>query len=221
MIIRSVFRDGKYTRDKKGVLYLIFVGVVLIVYFPIAWVYQKMKLEMGVNAAEIALAFAMVICLGLVMTGMCLGYFIDSAIRKRRFIFLDPPPGGWVDTLIRIWGFELITGETEIPPISAPAHVLEADKVLATLDKPRRRGRKPTFTIDRWRRVVLNWENRDTLRDMMTLADLIAEEFGTHADGSPKMTEQTYYYWRDKVFREIKNEAEARNSSAKITLNKI
>jgi hypothetical protein len=221
MIIRSIFRGGKYTRVIKGVLYLILFGVALIVYFPIAWVYQKMKLDMGVNVADIALAFAMVLCLGLVMTGMGLGYLIDMAIRRRRFIFLTPLSGSWVDTLIRIWGFELIDGETEIPTISAPAHTIEADKVLEILNKPRRRGRKPTFSIDRWRRVVLKWENRDTLRDTMTLADLLAEEFGTHVDGSPRMTEQSYYDWRDKVFSEIKNETEAKISSGNITQSKI
>jgi len=220
MIIRTIFRGGKYTRVEKTVLYLILVGVALIVFFPIAWVYQKIKFDVGVNVADIALTFAMVICLGLVMTGMCLGYFIDSAIRKRRFIFLDPPPGGWVDTLIRIWGFEPIDGERVIPP-SAPAQTLEADKVLAILNKPRRRGRKPTFTIDRWRRVVLKWEYRDTLRDSMSLADRLSEEFGSNVDGSPTMTEQSYYYWRDKVFTEIKNETEAKISTGNITQSKI
>jgi hypothetical protein len=203
-------------RVKKTIPYLILVGVALIVFFPIAWVYQKIKLDMGVNVADIALTFAMVICLGLILTGMRMGYFIDMSIRKRSFIFLAQPTGGWVDTLIRIWGIEPIDGERVIPP-SAPAQILEGDKILAILNKPRQRGRKPTFSIDRWRRVVLKWENRDTLRDAMSLADRLSEEFGSNVDGSPKMSEQSYYYWRDKVFTEIKNESEAKISSGNIT----
>ena len=56
---------------------------------------------------------------------------------------------------------------------------------------------------------MFKWEKRDPLRDTMTLADLLAEEFGTNADGSPRMTEQTYYDWRDRVFAELKKEAES------------
>jgi len=221
MIIRTIFRGGKYPPVKKGVLYLTLIGVGLIVFLLIAWVYQKMKLCMGVDFAEITLTFAMVIFLGMVIMGMGLAYFIDSAIRRRRFIFRTPQPGGWVDVLVKTWGFELIDEQPEFLTISAPAQTLEADEVLAILNKPRRRGRKPTYSIDRWRRIVLKWENRDTLRDTMTLADLLAEEFGTHADGSPGMTEQSYYDWRDKVFTEIKNEAEAIKTSCKITRGKI
>ncbi|MFA5873140.1 MAG: hypothetical protein WC832_04175 [Anaerolineales bacterium] len=221
MIICAIFRSGKYPPVKKGVLYLTLLGVGLIVFIPIAWMYQKMKLGMGVDVAQITLTFAMVIFLGMVLAGMGLAYFIDSTIRRRRFIFRTPQPGGWVDALIRVWGFELIDEQLESPAISAAAQTLEADEVLAILNKPRRRGRKPTYSIDRWKRIVLKWENRDTLRDTMTLADLLAEEFGTHADGSPGMTEQSYYDWRDKVFAELKNEAEAIKSSGKITRGKM
>jgi hypothetical protein len=210
MIIRTIFRGGKYTRVEKSVLYLILVGVALIVFFSIAWVYQKIKFDVGVNVADIGLTFAMVFCFWLVLTGMRMGYFIDMGIRKRSFIFLAPPTGGWVDTLIRIWGFEPIDGEKEIPTISESTHTPEEDNVLENMNKPRRRGRKPTFPIDRWRRVVLKWENRNTLRDTMTLAEVLSKEFGTNVDGSPRMAEQSYYVWRDRVFAEIKKEAEAK-----------
>ena len=68
---------------------------------------------------------------------------------------------------------------------------------------------------------MLKWEYRDTLRDSMSLADRLSEEFGSNVDGSPTMTEQSYYYWRDKVFTEIKNETEAKISTGNITQSKI
>ena len=209
MVIRTILRGGRCSPVKKSILCLILIGVGLFVSLPIAWVYQKMKLGMGVDVAEITLTFAMIIFLGIVLVGMGLAYFIDSAIRKQRFIFHAPQPGGWVDALIRTWGFHLIDKQPENPAKSAAAQSLEVDEVFAILNKPRRRGRKPTYSIDRWKRIVLKWENRDTLRDTMTLADLLAEEFGTHADGSPKMTEQSYYDWRDKVFAEVKKQQKA------------
>ncbi len=221
MIIHTIFRSGKYPPVKKGVLYLTLGGIGLIVFLPIVWAYQKMKLGMGVNIAQITLTFAIVIFLGMVLAGMGLAYFFDGAIRKQRFIFRAPQPRGWVNVLIRIWGFELIDEQPESPAISAPTQTLKANEALAILNKPRRRGRKPTYSIDRWKRIVLKWENRDTLRDTMTLADLLAEEFGTHADGSPRMTEQSYYDWRDRVFAELKKEVEGTKSSGQITRGKM
>jgi hypothetical protein len=203
MTIRTIYRSGKYPPVQKALLYLTLVGVVVIVFLPIAWMYQKMKLGMGVNIAQITLTFAMVIFLGLIMTGMGLAYFIDNAILRRKFIFRTSQPGGWVDVLVRAWGFDLIDEQPEILEISAPGLTLEADEDLEILNKPRKRGRKPLYLIDRWRRVVLTWEKRDTLRDSMTLIDLLIAEFGTHADGSPGMSRQSYYDWRDKVIVEF------------------
>jgi hypothetical protein len=217
MIIRTIFRGGKYPPVKRGVLYLTLIGVDLIVFLPIAWMYQKLKLGMGVEVAQISLTIAMLRSLELVLVGIGMAYFIDSAILRRKFIFHAPQPGSWVDALIRAWGFDLRDEQPENPAIAATAQALEVVNALAILNKPRRRGRKPSYSIDRWRRVVLNWESRDTLRNTMTLADMLAEEFGTHADGSPRMSEQSYYDWRDKVLSEIKNEAEALNSSCKAT----
>lgn len=171
-----------------------------------------MKLNMGVDFAEIILVFAMVILLEMVLAGMGLAYFVDSAIRKQRFIFRTPQPGSWVSVLIKIWGFEVVNEIPEIPVIFTPTQTTQADEALAILNKPRRRGRKPTYSIDRWTRIVMKWENRDTLRNTMTLSDHLAEEFGTNADGSPRMTEQSYYDWRDKVFTELRKEVEGTQS---------
>ncbi len=213
MIIRTIFRGGKNTPVNTFFLSLTLVVVGLIEYLPITWVYQKTKQALGVDFAQISLTFTTVILLGLVLTGMVLAYFIDNAIRKRRFIFRSPRCWGWVEPLIRVWGFELVDEHQESHVTSKADNTLMPDEVSTILNKPRRGGRRPTYSIDRWRRIVLKWENRDTLRDAMTLADLLAEEFGTHPDGSPRMTEQTYYCWRDKVLDEIKNEVEANNSS--------
>ena len=221
MIIQTIIRGGKYSPVNKSILYLTLIGMGLIEFLLIDWIYRKMKFGMGVEVAQISLTFAMVIFLGTVLAGLGLAYFIDSALRKRRFIFRTPQPGGLVDALVKVWGFELIDEKPENPPLSAPVPTLQVDEALAIVNKPRRRGRKPTYSIDRWRRIVLKWEDRDTLRDTMTLADLLAEEFGTHADGSPRITEQSYYAWRDKVFAEIRNEAEVIKSSCKIPRSEI
>jgi len=37
----------------------------------------------------------------------------------------------------------------------------------------------------------------------MTLAEFLSQEFGTYADGSPCMSENSYYDWRKRVFDEL------------------
>jgi len=185
------------------------------VFLPIAWVYKKLKLGIGMDVAQITLTFAMVILLGIILAGMGLAYFVDRAIQKQSFIFRALKPGTWVNALIGAWGFVLVEEQPEDGTIPTQNPVPEVEDLLAVLNRPRRRGRKPTYSIDRWKRIVLKWENRDPLRDTMTLADLLAEEFGTYADGSPKMTEQSYYDWRNRVFAELKKEAEGEKPQAK------
>jgi len=62
--------------------------------------------------------------------------------------------------------------------------------------------RRPIFTLQDWMPVVEKWENRDRTRDTFTLAELIAEHFGTYPDGSPVVSTQTYYAWRKRVLAE-------------------
>ena len=195
------------------ILSLTLVVVSLIEYLSINWVYQKTRLALGVDLAQISVSFVTIIVLGMVLLGMRLAHFIGDAMARRRFIFRNPRSEGWVLALIRVWGLELPDEHPESHVISKADNTLKPDEVSAILNRPRQRGRRPAYSIDRWRRIVLKWENRDTLRDAMTLADLLAEEFGTHPDGSPRMTEQTYYCWRDKVLEVFKNEVEANNLS--------
>jgi hypothetical protein len=52
----------------------------------------------------------------------------------------------------------------------------------------------------------LAWENRDTLRNPMTLSEFLSLEFGTYADGSPRMSENSYYDWRKRVIEELQKQ---------------
>ncbi|MFT3892727.1 MAG: hypothetical protein QM730_13940 [Anaerolineales bacterium] len=85
--------------------------------------------------------------------------------------------------------------------------------VTALLDRQPKRGRRPTYSIDRWKRVVMAWENNDPLRNPLTLSEFLAEEFGTYADGSPKMSENSFYDWRKKVMDELRRQEALKNNS--------
>ncbi|MBL6960244.1 MAG: hypothetical protein ISR59_03980 [Anaerolineales bacterium] len=62
--------------------------------------------------------------------------------------------------------------------------------------------RKLTFTLENWIPVVEKWESRDRTHDSFTLAELIAEHFGTQPDGTPVVSTQSYYAWRKRVLAE-------------------
>ena len=217
MTIHTLYRSRKYSPGNNVILSLILIVLTVIVFLPITWVYHNTEHILGLEFAQISLTFATILFMAMILTGMGLAHFISNAIRRRNFIFRAPKPGSWAVALIKGWGFELIEESQEKHETSMPDRIFELDQVSAILNKPRRRGRRPTYTLDRWRRIALKWENRDTLRDTMTLVDLLAEEFGSHPDGSPKITVATYYCWRDKVLEEARNTNDSKSTSIKIS----
>ncbi len=214
MNICTIFRSKKYGPIQKVMLYLSLIGAGLLVFVPVAWAYHKIQMGVGVEVAQTVLAFEVAFLLVLTFTGFALGYLMDWAIRHRRFVFHAPQQGGWIETLIRLWGYELnCCDQAGEFPASFSDKSQNKDEILALINRPRRRGRKPTFSIDQWKRVVLKWENRDPLRDTFTLSELLAEQFGTYADGSPRMADQSYYAWRDRVLVELQQEAGKKRSN--------
>jgi hypothetical protein len=87
------------------------------------------------------------------------------------------------------------------------------------VQKRRRLGRKPNFPLERWLPIAQKWENRDPLVDAFTLGELISEHLGTHPDGSPIMTEQSYYStWRDLAIEELEKR-EAQKKARRLAKN--
>jgi len=94
------------------------------------------------------------------------------------------------------------------PQLSLPeSETSNVAQLLVSMDKPKRRGRPPTHSLDRWTRVVFAWENRDPYRNPMTLTEFLSQEFGTYADGTPCMSENSFYENRKKVFEELRKNA--------------
>ena len=193
------------------------VGAGLVVLFSTLWTYQKIESREGTDFAQATMVLTMVVLLTLISAGMVLAYFIFRAIKEQRMIFGSLRPGGWMEAFIRVWGFEIIEEKTQkdAEPASIPA--TEEDDDLAIIDKPRMRGRKPLFPLSKWKPIVLKWENRDPILDTMTLTELLSEAFGTCADGTPMVSEQTYYTWRDRVFEDMKKKAKSRKASSQKT----
>jgi hypothetical protein len=170
----------------------------------IVWVFHRIQSRFGEELAEIAAALMSILILALIMVGMRAGWSLDCFIRHRQ---IDV----WrIHRSIRHTGYFLsLLGYEEIQPqVSPPESGLSKTvQMLASMDRPKRRGRPPTHSFDRWIRVVAAWDNRDPYRNPMTLAEFLAQEFGTYADGTPCMSENSFYENRKKVFEALRKDA--------------
>ena len=111
---------------------------------------------------------------------------------------------------MNLWGYELKEKDA-YQTINPEPQIIEPFDLF---NMPARRGRKPTFPLERWIPIAMKWENRDPIRDAFTLGELIAELLGTNSDGSPIVSEQTYYsVWRQRAMDEIRRRAKAKRSA--------
>lgn len=194
MKLKRLLRSWKRGTFKTiRLTFFILIIAALIVRFTF-WFYEKYELGLGNTLAQIAIAYQAVLFLGMVLFGLGLGYGIEWLILHRRSIFHDPQPDSLAEWIVILWGIEPPPLQTEPAPVE-----------LIFLDRPTRRGRKPSFTLERWLPIAAKWENRDPMRDAFTLAELISDHLGTNPDGSPIVSEQTYYsLWRARAIAELK-----------------
>jgi hypothetical protein len=216
MKISTLFRARKYGSLNKIILLVLLKISIVMVFLEVAWSYHTFESELGTRLAQAAIAYHIVLLLGMGTVGIGLGYWVDRMICQRISIFRSPQKGSWTEAFMNLWGHELKIKEEMAPgidTISTPEPSMIEPFVL--LDLPTRRGRKPTFTLERWVPIALKWENRDPMRDAFTLGELISEHLGTNSDGSPIVSEQTYYsVWRKRAIDEIRRRAKSRKSSS-------
>ena len=168
----------------------------------IYWIFQKINHSAGVELAEVAVAFLSILVLALILVGMRAGLGLDRWIRYRRFeecrLFRSSKHTHRVLTWL---GYDdlALEGEAAFEELDG----WNVEELLALFEKPKRGGRRPTHPPERWIRVVLAWENRDPLRDTLTLAEFLSQEFGTNSDGTPRESESNFYDYRKKILKQI------------------
>ncbi len=211
MINYSILRRRGRRRFHKMLLLVALMVVAVLGLLPVVWVYNAIRAAASAEAAEITIALQIVLMLILMSAGIGIGIGIDWMIRRRRFVFRHPQKDRWAETLLRIWGYEL---QCVAAVQSAPAfeeNLLGVPTVDLQIETPHRRGRKPTFPLERWLPIAQQWENRDPIRDAFTLGEVISAHLGTNADGTPVVSEQTYYStWRDRAVEELQRRAQSR-----------
>ena len=201
---------AKYTKRShinlglRIVLYLILFTCGGLLFGSIVWVFHRIQTRFGDELAEVAAALMSILILALITVGMRAGWSLDRFIRHRRIdlwrIHQSIRPTGCFLSLL---GYEEVQPQLSLPE----SETLNVTQLLVSMDKPKRRGRPPTHSFDRWTRVVLAWENRDPYRNPMNLTEFLSQEFGTYADGTPCMSENSFYENRKKVFEELRKNA--------------
>ena len=168
------------------------------------WIYHRVHHSLGLEIADVVVAFLVILILRLIIVGFKAGFSAKRALRQRRLLalriyrFLK-----WSKTFRTCWEYIGPQGVAE-KNLSPAQHVTTAITVVS--DRPTKRGRPPTYSIDRWIKVVSAWENRDPWHNPITLDEFLSQEFGTCADGSPKISKKTYYDWQKKVHEEIRKQ---------------
>ena len=208
----TVLRSPKYGVTQKLWLILALIITGLLSIIPFFWLYQKVKFRFGIEAAEIGLTLEVVFLLAWTVLGIFAGYKTDWMIREQKSIFNASQKNKGAEILMRIWGYEKLYKEAPEPEgIEIDTNLdldLPYEEVMNLVNRPNRRGRRPDFVLDDWLAVARKWEAREPSIDAYTLADVISEKLGTNSDGSPAMSEQSYYKtWRPRALKELERRA--------------
>ena len=206
----TVLRSPKYGITQKLWLILALIITGLLSLIPFFWLYQKVKLTFGIGAAEIGLTLGVVFLLAWIALGIFVGVKTDRMIREQKSVFNTSQKNKGADVLMRIWGYEKLYKEASDPEnIETTADLdMDYEEVMSLVNQPNRRGRTPEFVLEDWLPVAIRWESREPGVDAYTLADVISEKLGTHPDGSPAMSEQSYYRtWRKRALKELESRA--------------
>jgi hypothetical protein len=220
----TVLRSPKYGITQKLWLILALIITGLLSLIPFFWLYQKVKLTFGIGAAEIGLTLGVVFLLAWIALGIFVGVKTDRMIREQKSIFNVSQKNKGADVLMRIWGYEKLYKEaSDSEDIETTADLeMDYEEVMSLVNQPNRRGRTPDFVLDDWLPVAIRWESREPGVDAFTLADVISEKLGTHPDGSPAMSEQSYYRtWRKRALNELERRAKLKKKrGSKIPIRK-
>ncbi len=188
-------------------LVLIICGALLLT--SINWIFHKIHYGSGLELAEVAVALISILILVLMLIGICTGLGVDRFIRHQNAVtWRLYKSSRLVRSLLKSLGYE--ESRSDIVEVAKPGTSSLTQLATSLSNTTPRRGRPPLYSLERWAKVVLAWENRDPIRNPMTLAEFLSEQFGENADGSPLISENCFYANRKKVLDELQKEISAR-----------
>ncbi len=189
---------------------LIVCGALLIT--AIAWIFNKIHNSIGLELAQVTIAIICILTLILILIGLSTGLGLDQFIQQQNVrVWRVYQSSSQVRSFLNLLGYEEVQSEYEETVKSAISDPAELASSFSNITS--RRGRPPTYSLERWTKVVLAWEKRDPLRNPMTLAEFLGEQFGENADGSPRISENCFYTNRKKVISELQKGIKVKNDS--------
>ena len=219
MKIENIFNAERYGGSQKYVLLPPFLGTGVVVSQLLAWIYNKTQLGFGMEVAQVGMATGVLIVMLIIASGVKLASRIDQAIKDQRSIFGQTNRGRLSRLVMRLWGYETDSlekvedAEPELNPMMEELGLTYAE-AMDLVQQTRKRGRRPDFTLEQWLPVTVKWETRDPIRDAFTLGELIIEFLGKNDDGSPIISEQSYYKtWRPRALAELERRAKAKKEA--------
>jgi hypothetical protein len=183
----------------------------------LAWIYNKTQLGFGMEVAQIGMATAVLVMMLIMASGVKLASRVDQAIKDQQSIFSQTNRGRLARLVMRLWGYEVDsldnTEDAEPNPLIEELGLTYAE-AMDLVQQTRKRGRRPDFTLEQWLPLTVKWETRDPIRDAFTLGELIIEFLGKNDDGSPIISEQSYYKtWRPRALAELERRAKAKREA--------
>lgn len=181
----------------------------------VTWIYHRVHNGLGLEIADVVVALLVILILGLIIVGFGAGFGAKRVLRARRVLALRIYRlFRWSTIFQAFWGYIGPPVETETEKKATP-HQQDVPEINVLPNRSPKRGRIPTYSMDRWIEVVAAWENRDTWRNPITLQEFLSQEFGTCADGPPQMSKKSFYDWQKKVHKEMRErEAKKKNVSS-------
>ena len=107
MKISTLFRAKKYGSLNKIILLVLLKIAIVVVFLDVTWSYHTFESELGTKLAQAAIAYHIVLLLGMGTVGIGLGHWVDHMIRQKRSVFRSPQKGSWTEAFMNLWGFEL------------------------------------------------------------------------------------------------------------------
>ena len=185
-------------------IYLALIIILMILAFPLDWIYKTVQQQMGNDPASIALTITVVVVLILGIQGGVHAHRINRILRAEAASKAKSTSGNGVKPIVlKVFSMELLQYK---PPTSEPKTESEFSdqEIQQLLSYPRKhRGKQPRFPVEKIRKAVLRWERRDPSFSVQTLEEFLEQEFGCGPDGILLMAPSTFYDWRRNVLKEI------------------
>ena len=185
-------------------IYLALIIILMILAFPLDWIYKTVQQIMGNDPASIALAITVVVMVFLGIQGGVHAHKINRILREEAASKAKSESGDGVKPVVlKVFGMELLQYEHSKPEPKGKSEISDQE-IQQLLSCPRKhRGKQPRFPVEKIRKAVLRWERRDPSFSVQTLEEFLEQEFGCGPDGILLMAPSTFYDWRRNVLKEI------------------